>query len=185
MTTVNTVAFTTPSAGFLIISGTVFINNNDVSRSYVIDPKLDGTLTNATGWATAFTPAADAASAAELFTELHDNGGRNGWRAYRDAGRRPVYGDGELLLQRQQLDRSLRAHGHRYGADGFRGRRLVDRKLSFELEARRRRTGAPLVMVIAPIPSESDGEGRNRTGDTTVFSRVLYRLSYLAERRTV
>jgi hypothetical protein len=25
------------------------------------------------------------------------------------------------------------------------------------------------------------GEGRNRTGDTTVFSRVLYRLSYLAE----
>ena len=25
-----------------------------------------------------------------------------------------------------------------------------------------------------------DGEGRNRTGDTTVFSRVLYRLSYLA-----
>jgi hypothetical protein len=26
-----------------------------------------------------------------------------------------------------------------------------------------------------------DGEGRNRTGDTTVFSRVLYRLSYLAE----
>jgi hypothetical protein len=24
------------------------------------------------------------------------------------------------------------------------------------------------------------GEGRNRTGDTTVFSRVLYRLSYLA-----
>jgi hypothetical protein len=26
------------------------------------------------------------------------------------------------------------------------------------------------------------GEGRNRTGDTTVFSRVLYRLSYLAER---
>src|SRR5213080_3602131 len=26
------------------------------------------------------------------------------------------------------------------------------------------------------------GEGRNRTGDTTVFSRVLYQLSYLAER---
>ena len=25
-----------------------------------------------------------------------------------------------------------------------------------------------------------NGEGRNRTGDTTVFSRVLYRLSYLA-----
>jgi hypothetical protein len=25
-----------------------------------------------------------------------------------------------------------------------------------------------------------DGEGRIRTGDTTVFSRVLYQLSYLA-----
>jgi hypothetical protein len=29
------------------------------------------------------------------------------------------------------------------------------------------------------------GEGRNRTGDTTVFSRVLYRLSYLAADGTV
>jgi hypothetical protein len=28
--------------------------------------------------------------------------------------------------------------------------------------------------------SNGDGEGRNRTGDTTVFSRVLYQLSYLA-----
>jgi hypothetical protein len=27
------------------------------------------------------------------------------------------------------------------------------------------------------------GEGRNRTGDTTIFSRVLYRLSYLARQR--
>ncbi len=25
------------------------------------------------------------------------------------------------------------------------------------------------------------GEGRNRTGDTTIFSRVLYQLSYLAD----
>ena len=29
------------------------------------------------------------------------------------------------------------------------------------------------------------GEGRNRTGDTTVFSRVLYQLSYLAAGRSV
>ena len=28
--------------------------------------------------------------------------------------------------------------------------------------------------------SADHGEGRNRTGDTTVFSRVLYQLSYLA-----
>ena len=26
------------------------------------------------------------------------------------------------------------------------------------------------------------GEGQNRTGDTTIFSRVLYQLSYLAGR---
>ena len=30
-----------------------------------------------------------------------------------------------------------------------------------------------------------NGEGRNRTGDTTVFSRVLYQLSYLAAPRSV
>jgi hypothetical protein len=29
------------------------------------------------------------------------------------------------------------------------------------------------------------GEGQNRTGDTTVFSRVLYQLSYLARAREV
>ncbi len=28
--------------------------------------------------------------------------------------------------------------------------------------------------------SSSNGEARNRTGDTTIFSRVLYQLSYLA-----
>ena len=26
-----------------------------------------------------------------------------------------------------------------------------------------------------------NGEGQNRTGDTTIFSRVLYQLSYLAD----
>ena len=31
--------------------------------------------------------------------------------------------------------------------------------------------------------SRSDGEGQNRTGDTTIFSRVLYQLSYLAYSR--
>jgi hypothetical protein len=29
-------------------------------------------------------------------------------------------------------------------------------------------------------PQPADGEAQNRTGDTTIFSRVLYRLSYLA-----
>ena len=30
--------------------------------------------------------------------------------------------------------------------------------------------------------TSKNGEGRNRTGDTTIFSRVLYQLSYLAAR---
>jgi hypothetical protein len=29
-------------------------------------------------------------------------------------------------------------------------------------------------------PQPANGEGQNRTGDTTIFSRVLYQLSYLA-----
>jgi hypothetical protein len=28
--------------------------------------------------------------------------------------------------------------------------------------------------------ADENGEGQNRTGDTTIFSRVLYQLSYLA-----
>ena len=36
---------------------------------------------------------------------------------------------------------------------------------------------------MAPVPGRAmDGETRNRTGDTTIFSRVLYQLSYLAVR---
>src|SRR3954466_3583307 len=30
------------------------------------------------------------------------------------------------------------------------------------------------------LPRVMDGEGQNRTADTTIFSRVLYQLSYLA-----
>ena len=37
-----------------------------------------------------------------------------------------------------------------------------------------------LMTSLAMRRSRSDGEGRNRTGDTTIFSRVLYQLSYLA-----
>ena len=43
--------------------------------------------------------------------------------------------------------------------------------------------GANLLAEGSATPSRrsrSSGEGRNRTGDTTVFSRVLYQLSYLA-----
>ena len=32
-------------------------------------------------------------------------------------------------------------------------------------------------------PATRHGEGRNRTGDTTIFSRVLYQLSYLARQQ--
>src|SRR6185312_14022573 len=36
-----------------------------------------------------------------------------------------------------------------------------------------------------PPDGRANGEGQDRTGDTTIFSRVLYQLSYLAGRRTV
>src|SRR6185437_13335664 len=39
--------------------------------------------------------------------------------------------------------------------------------------------------LIGVWQAEGDGEGQDRTGDTTIFSRVLYQLSYLAGRRTV
>ena len=49
------------------------------------------------------------------------------------------------------------------------------------------RVGLVLVRVSDSLTSDGrsslwdcDGEGRNRTGDTTIFSRVLYQLSYLA-----
>jgi hypothetical protein len=35
---------------------------------------------------------------------------------------------------------------------------------------------------VQKLALEWDGEGRNRTGDTTIFSRVLYQLSYLARK---
>src|SRR2546423_3353118 len=45
-----------------------------------------------------------------------------------------------------------------------------------------------VVMGFGPAESRTSvgsGEGRNRTGDTTVFSRVLYQLSYLARARSL
>ena len=35
-------------------------------------------------------------------------------------------------------------------------------------------------MLMASLFAGDDGEGGNRTRDTTIFSRVLYQLSYLA-----
>ena len=35
-----------------------------------------------------------------------------------------------------------------------------------------------------PEGSPQNGQGRNRTADTTIFSRVLYQLSYLADKKT-
>jgi hypothetical protein len=56
---VNTVAITAPSAGFLIISGHAFVNNDSGATSYVIVPKLDGTAVNATGWGSTLFAGAD------------------------------------------------------------------------------------------------------------------------------
>src|SRR3954470_12174518 len=51
----------------------------------------------------------------------------------------------------------------------------------------RTRTGRDDVPGLGPDGSKSAtyGETRTRTGDTTIFSRVLYQLSYLAARRSV
>jgi hypothetical protein len=51
----------------------------------------------------------------------------------------------------------------------------VARTSNAQVEKIRRKNGS------FAAPSEN-GEGRNRTGDTTIFSRVLYQLSYLAAR---
>ncbi len=54
------------------------------------------------------------------------------------------------------------------------------------LERPRIRAGSPQTHAHGADSSGlGDGEGRNRTGDTTVFSRVLYQLSYLAAVRPV
>jgi hypothetical protein len=47
-----------------------------------------------------------------------------------------------------------------------------------ETRTRTVRTMSPALGTDAVI--RADGETRTRTGDTTVFSRVLYQLSYLA-----
>lgn len=39
---------------------------------------------------------------------------------------------------------------------------------------------APAIRQQAPVVPPANGEGGNRTRDTTIFSRVLYQLSYLA-----
>jgi hypothetical protein len=61
-------------------------------------------------------------------------------------------------------------------------------------QARRESNPQPPVLETGALPIElrtykplsappvlSSGQGRSRTADTTIFSRVLYQLSYLAE----
>src|SRR5688572_26741665 len=51
-------------------------------------------------------------------------------------------------------------------------------------QARRDSNPQPPVLETGALPIElrtfASGQGRNRTADTTIFSRVLYQLSYLA-----
>ena len=63
---------------------------------------------------------------------------------------------------------------------------LIGPRLGHETEigqwtAFRRQEEAPQKAALCRL--FSDGETRTRTGDTTIFSRVLYQLSYLAARR--
>ena len=42
----------------------------------------------------------------------------------------------------------------------------------------------PLLSLDRPGDRCFSGQGRNRTTDTAIFSRVLYQLSYLADKKT-
>lgn len=64
----NSVTFTVPTDGFLLVSGTVFINNNSPTTSYAMTCKLDGVNQHPGGFITTFAAAADGAFVAELFT---------------------------------------------------------------------------------------------------------------------
>src|SRR5207244_6791949 len=71
------------------------------------------------------------------------------------------------------------------------GRRVAESASRATVLADPCRAGSSLYEILKSergyLPSEAErtsvgyGEGRNRTGDPTVFSRVLYQLSYLAE----
>jgi hypothetical protein len=65
---VNSVSITAPAAGFLVISGHVFVNNNDAGTvPYVLNPKIDGTDVTAPGWGATFTAASAGSVVGELF----------------------------------------------------------------------------------------------------------------------
>ena len=68
-TEVNSVSINAPAAGFVVISGSVFINNGGASTALVLNPLIDGAelFLNA-GFQASFTAAADLAGAAELFS---------------------------------------------------------------------------------------------------------------------
>lgn len=68
-TEVNSVSINAPAAGFVVISGSVFINNGGVSTPLVLNPLIDGAeLFPTAGFQASFTAAADLAGAAELFS---------------------------------------------------------------------------------------------------------------------
>jgi hypothetical protein len=48
---VNSVSLTAPSAGFLLVDGHVFVNNEQLGGSYLLSPKLDGAFIMAQQWA--------------------------------------------------------------------------------------------------------------------------------------
>ena len=64
-------------------------------------------------------------------------------------------------------------------------RSRLKRRRKGDGRAGRREADPPVAERASEKPSTSrtspNGEGRNRTGDTTIFSRVLYQLSYLAK----
>jgi len=68
-TTINSVPITVPAAGFLVISGFVFINNDGVANTYVLNPLIDGVdVFPGVSFQGVFNAAADGVFVAEFFT---------------------------------------------------------------------------------------------------------------------
>ena len=67
-TIINSVPINAPSAGNLVVSGMVFVNNNDVAQSYTLNLLIDGAGYSGHAFQADFFAAAGGAGVAELFT---------------------------------------------------------------------------------------------------------------------
>src|SRR5262245_50769728 len=104
--------------------------------------------------------------------ECH-GGGEERWNSTKHVGRDPLTVVDVVEIRSKQGPGCPRSGAEKRWQGPESNRRLCGRE--------RPALSRPHRNIGRRLPLENDGEGRNRTGDTTVFSRVLYQLSYLAE----